>query len=332
MAEIRMDSATNRWVIISTDNPMDPGDFEQAKPSKTSGNCPFCTGNEKMTPDPLLSYPPVSGDTEAGWSVRAFSNKFPALRIEGEMTRSGTGIYDTMNGVGAHEVIVETPDHDKELADLSPKQMLQVMQAYRERSLDLRKDKRFRYLLIFKNWGSTAGASIAHSHSQLIALPIVPKRVTDELKGIDAYHEKTKSCVFCAMIEQERKEKVRVVHETDHMISLMPFASRFPFEVWILPKRHWADFATLPDDMLAETGEMLRHVLIRLKSVLKSPFYNYLIHTSPLAPGAQEGYHFHIELMPRLTRVAGFEWGSGFYINPTPPETAAQYLRGEKHT
>ena len=331
MAEIRMDSAVYRWVIVSTDNPMAPADFEPEPRKKGAGSCPFCPGNERMTPPEITTYRPRGGQAnDPSWSLRVFPNRFPALRIEGQLDRTGAGVYDLMNGVGAHEVIVETPDHSKELADLEPHQMELLMRAFQERSIDLRKDKRFKYLLIFKNHGASAGASLSHSHCQLIALPIVPKRVMEEIRGADRYYEQNQRCVFCEMIRQETSERSRVVLETPMILCFAPFASRFPFELWLIPKNHAADFAASSPELLKETGEALRHLLIRIREVLRNPSYNFLIHTSPLAATPPEGYHWHIELMPRLTRVAGFEWGSGFYVNPTPPEVAAKYLRGEK--
>ena len=284
-----------------------------------------------MTPPEIAVRRSNGGEANSpGWSLRVVSNKFPALRIEGNLNRVGMGVYDMMNGVGAHEVIIETPDHVKALSDLEPDQMVQLLELFKERSLDLRKDKRFRYLLIFKNYGESAGASLSHPHSQLIALPIVPKRVVEELKRSEGYFDQKERCIFCDCIHQELEEAERVVMETPHTICFAPFASRFPFELLILPKTHQADFAGSSPELLKDLGQTLRHVLGKMRSVLKDPSYNFMIHTSPLEPPSHEGYHWHIELMPRLTRVAGFEWGSGFYINPTPPELAAQYLRGDE--
>jgi len=332
MAEIRRDPATSRWVIVSTDNPRHPADFEKEITEKSNGACPFCPGNERMTPQEILA------DRESGgqpnnppWSLRVIPNKFPALRIEGGLDRSGLGIYDRMNGIGAHEVIIETPVHTKRLADFQPQEMERLFQVFVERSLDLRKDKRFRYLLIFKNEGMLAGASLTHSHSQIIALPIIPKRVSEEMRNYDEYFEQKERCVFCDILQQELQEKNRVVLESPNTLCFAPYASRFPFELWILPKTHLSDFAETPKELLTEAGNSLRQVLGKMRSVLGNDHpYNFLIHTSPLAGTSREGYHWHLEIMPRLTRVAGFEWGSGFYINPTPPELAAQYLRGEK--
>ena len=328
MAEIRRDPITGRWIIVSTDNPLGPSDFPAEEHRVPTSTCPFCPGNEKMPPPEIAARRSTGGKAnEPGWTQRVIPNKFSALRIEGNLNRHGSGIYDLMNGIGAHEVIIETTDHTKALPDFQTEEMTQLVEIFQERSLDLRKDKRFRYLLIFKNFGETAGASLSHPHTQLIALPIVPKRVMEELKQSVAYFDQKERCVFCDIIHQEQVERDRVVMETDHVICFAPYASRFPFELWILPKVHMADFAQCPPEVRKDLGEVLRQVLGRIRTVLRNPSYNFLIHTSPLDATPQEGYHWHLEVMPRLIRVAGFEWGTGFYINPSPPEQAAKVLR-----
>ena len=331
MAEIRRDPLTGRWIIAKTDNPMGPDVFEKEEHRATTGTCPFCPGNERLTPPEIAVRRKKGGDpNSAGWSLRVVPNKFPALKIEGNLDRLGEGIYDKMNGIGAHEVIIETPDHQKNLADFEPADMVPLLELYQERCRDLRKDRRFRYLLIFKNFGESAGASLSHPHTQLIALPIVPKRVVEELKRADSYFGQKERCLFCDMVQQELSEGERLVTETAQMVCFAPFASRFPFELWILPKDHLADFTELKGDSLQDLAEVLRAVLRKIQTVLHNPSYNFILHTSPLEASPHEGYHWHIEVMPRLTRIAGFEWGSGFYLNPTPPELAASYLRGDK--
>jgi len=281
-----------------------------------------------MTPPEIAAVrPDGAAPNTSGWSLRIIPNKFPALRIEGGFDRTGDGIYDLMNGVGAHEVIIETPDHAKDLADLTEAEIEQVLWAYQRRSLDLRGDRRLRYLLIFKNYGETAGASLVHAHSQLIALPIVPKRVNEELRRADEYFEFRERCVFCDLIRQELEDRDRVVFETPEFLCFAPFASRFPFELWIMPKTHAADFGQIAQAQIRDLARMMRMTLRQVKRTLHDPSYNFLVHTSPVFDHIREEYHWHIEMMPRLTRVAGFEWGSGFYINPTPPEEAARILR-----
>ena len=254
-------------------------------------------------------------------------NKFPALGIEGELDRSGDGLFDRMNGVGAHEVIIETPDHNATLARLGEGAIQGVLEAFRDRVLDLKNDKRFRYILIFKNHGEAAGASLEHTHSQLIALPIVPKRVREEVDNARKYYEDKERCIFCDMIRQEREEGARVIVETPEFICLAPYAPRFPFEMWIMPKQHSSSIENNQSPMFGALARAMKDSLMRLETVLDNPAYNLMIHTSPLGEESNPHYHWHIEVMPKLTKVAGFEWGSGFYICPTPPEESARFLR-----
>jgi len=262
--------------------------------------------------------------------VRVVPNKFPALQIEGTLDRRGEGLYDKMNGVGAHEVVIEGPEHAQDLADLPLEHLRQVLAAYRERVLDLHRDRRFRYVLIFKNHGAQAGATLEHTHTQLIATPIIPKAIMEELEGSRRYYELKERCVFCDIIQQETGENDgrRVVATSERFLVIEPFAPRFPFETWILPRRHDDSYSSLSDpDELMDLASILKDTLHRLNRALDRPPFNFVIHTAPVSDGELEHYHWHLEIMPKLTRVAGFEIGSGFYINPTPPEDAAQYLR-----
>ncbi len=329
MPELRKDPIIGRWVIISTERGKRPSDFSGAPKRKTESKlCPFCPGNESATPPEIMAFRPDSSEpNKPGWTLRVISNKYPALRIEGNLNREGVGIFDKMNGVGAHEVIIETPEHDKDLVDLNLKQMQDVIWAYRARTIDLKKDPRFRYILIFKNQGEAAGASLEHSHSQLIATPIVPKRVMEEVDSASKYYGYKERCIFCDIIKQEISDDERVVIQNEHFISLEPFAPRFPFETWILPKKHSPAFEDIKKESIPALASILLETLQRLTKALNNPPYNYVIHTSPVDNDYAEEYHWHIEIMPKLTRVAGFEWGTGFYINPTTPEDAAVYLK-----
>ncbi len=329
MPELRKDPVIGRWVIISTERGKRPSDFEGLGKKRTEGFCPFCPGNEDQTPPEIMAVrPSTTLPNTSGWSLRVFPNKFPALRIEGNLNREGIGIFDKMNGIGAHEVIVETPDHNLDMADLETSQIRDVLIAYRNRALDLKKDPRFRYVLIFKNQGVLAGASLEHSHSQLIATPIVPKRVMEEIEGAKRYYDYKERCIWCDIIAQERKDQVRLVSENDEFLAIEPFAPRFPFETWIIPQAHQSTFEEIEDSSVESLAGILKEVLAKVCQGLNYPPYNFVIHTAPLIDHHEEEYHWHIEFMPRLTRVAGFEWGTGFYINPTPPEEAAAFLRG----
>ena len=329
MPELRKDPIIGRWVIISTERGKRPSDFSGTlKRRKERKLCPFCPGNESATPPEIMAFRPDSSEpNQPGWTLRVISNKYPALRIEGNLNREGVGIFDKMNGVGAHEVIIETPEHDKDLVDLNSKQMQDVIWAYRGRTIDLKKDPRFRYILIFKNQGEAAGASLEHSHSQLIATPIVPKRVMEEVESASKYYSYKERCIFCDIVKQEISDDERVVIQNEHFVSLEPFAPRFPFETWILPKKHLSAFEDIKKEDIPALASILLETLQRLTKALNNPPYNYVIHTSPVDNDYAEEYHWHIEIMPKLTRVAGFEWGTGFYINPTTPEDAAAYLK-----
>ena len=329
MPDLRKDPITGRWVIISTERAKRPGDFNYQKVQISGkGFCPFDYGNEAKTPEEVLAYrQDGTQPNEPGWDIRVVPNKFPALRIEGEIDRQGEGVYDRMNGVGAHEVIIESPDHDKTLAQLTEKQIGQVLTVYRTRILDLKRDPRFRYILIFKNHGEAAGASLEHSHSQLIALPIRPKLVREEMSGAMDYFRYKERCVYCDIIRQETETCIRIIEENDDFVAIAPFAPRFPFESWILPKTHISNYEESSDEQIRSLAPLLKNMLMRLDLVLDYPAYNFVVHSSPHGEGGNEHYHWHIELMPRLTRVAGFEWGTGFYINPTPPEDSAKLLR-----
>ena len=329
MPELRRDPIVGRWVIISTERAHRPTDFRQVlPPMPPQPLCPLCPGNEAQTPPEILAYRGNGGAPNSpGWSLRVIPNKFPALQIEGEVAREGIGLYDRMNGVGAHEVIIESPDHKASLAGLSEKHLEDVFWAYRDRILDLRKDSRLRYILIFKNQGAAAGATLEHTHSQLIALPIVPTSVLDEINGCRAHYQDKERCIYCDIIRQEIADRSRVVGENAEFLSIAPYAPRFPFEVWVLPKKHTSYFEESQKFQFEALARLFSDTLRRLDRALGSPPYNFIIHTSPLHEPTGEFYHWHIEVMPKLSQVAGFEWGTGFYINPVPPEEAAAFLR-----
>jgi UDPglucose--hexose-1-phosphate uridylyltransferase len=329
LPELRKDPITGRWVIIATERAKRPSDFVRDKVQiHGSGFCPFCYGNEAKTPPEIIAYrSDGSLRNSPGWSLRVVANKFPALGIEGSLNRQGEGLYDKMSGIGAHEVIIETPDHQKTLAMLSPRQIEDVLWAYRDRILDLKKDRRFKYIMIFKNHGEAAGASLEHTHSQLIALPVVPKRVREETDGARDYFRFKERCIFCDIIRQELESGIRVIANTPAFIAIAPFAPRFPFEIWIMPRVHQSAFEDSQRQEFEQLAVMLKDMLVRLDKVLDFPAYNYIIHTSPIPESPNEHYHWHLEIMPKLTKIAGFEWGTGFHINPTPPEESAKFLR-----
>jgi UDPglucose--hexose-1-phosphate uridylyltransferase len=326
--ELRKDPVVGRWVIIATERARRPSDFvtEPVRPRATT--CAFCEGQEAQTPPEILAGRPRDGQpNRPGWTYRVVPNKFPALRIEGELEPVGEGLFDRMNGVGAHEVVIETPAHGASLADLSVDAVADVLFAFRERMLDLKKDPRFAYVLVFKNHGEAAGASLEHPHSQLIATPIIPIMVSEELAGSAQYYDMKERCVWCDMVRQERRGRGRLVVESHDFAALAPFAPRFPFETWILPVPHRAAFEESTEEELRGAAGILGEVLRRMNRVLGDPPFNFMLHTAPFREAQLESFHWHLEVIPKLTRVAGFEWGSGFFINPVPPEDAADALR-----
>lgn len=337
MPQLRRDPLLNRWVIIATDRARRPGDFMfPRREIRQGGFCPFCEGNEAKTPPEVLAFRREgSGADQPGWWVRAVPNKFPALAIEGEIDRRGVGFYDMMNGIGAHEVVIETNRHEIDITALSEAEVAEVISACRQRSLDLKKDQRLRYILIFKNCGEGAGASLEHTHTQIIATPVTPKRVKEKLAGAAQHYQVKERCIFCDIIRQELDFGARIIEESKHFVVLAPFASCFPFETWIMPRRHDPDFDRIEDPERHDLAVVLRRTVARINRALDNPPYNYLVHTAPnRVPRAgywqtiDRDYHWHLEIVPRVTGIAGFEFGTGFYINPTPPEEAAAYLRG----
>ena len=329
MPELRRDPIVGRWVIISTERGGRPQDLQPSSSQPMPiALCPFCPGQERLTPKEILAYRPRTAEANSpDWAIRVVPNKFPALQVEGDMGREGIGIYDRMNGIGAHEVIIETPDHKDRLADMPSTRIEDLLWAFRDRILDLKKDLRLRYILIFKNHGAAAGATLEHSHSQLIALPIIPTSVMEEMVGCRTHYEQKERCIYCDIMRQDAVDGVRVVADNPEFLCITPYAPRFPFEMWILPKRHAGYFEESQRTQFEYLAMILSEALRRLDKTLGQPAYNFVLHSSPLHEKSGDYYHWHVEIIPKLTQVAGFEWGTGFYINPVSPEEAAKALR-----
>lgn len=329
MPELRRDPIVGRWVIIATERARRPSDVGREPAVHPGGLCPFCPGNEDKTPREVYvaGRAPSAPANSPGWKVRVIPNRFPALKIEGDLDRQAEGIYDRMNGIGAHEVIIENPDHARALEDLPAADLTEVLFAFKARILDLRNDLRFKYLLLFKNHGQLAGASLEHAHSQLIALPVVPRQAIEEIEGARRHFDLKERCIFCDIVGQERKDRSRLVFENDEFVVFAPWAPRSPFETWIVPKRHESNYEVEPKERLGQCAQALGTTLRRLRAALGNPAYNFIVHSNPLRDAPSPSYHWHLEVMPALTQVAGFEWGSGFHINPVPPEEAAEFLR-----
>ena len=340
MRELRRDPIIGRWVIIATERASRPSEFaisaEKEKPER-SKDCPFCEGNESMTPPEILAIREEAGKPNGpGWKIRVVPSVSGFLNPKGDLDRHGKGIYDLMNGIGAHEVIIMTPHHRIDSYELGNTQLASVMEVVIQRIKELRKDPRLKYALIFKNHGEVAGGSnFGHLHLQLIATPATPKRVKEELAGAKRYFDYKDRCIFCDMINQELKQNARVFCEVDGFLAINPFCSRFPFETWILPAKHSCDFDAMGKSETAKFANIVREVFMRMYKILGDFPYNAILHTAPFRRRRKKGYwesiendyHWHLEIMPRLTEVAGFEWGSGFYINAMPPEDACRYLR-----
>ena len=329
MPELRKDPILGRWIIISKERRKRPTDFIVEEVRGAGGFCPLCPGNENTTPSEVLAYRPDQRNerNSSNWLVRVVPNKYPALVIEGDLDKEGEGLYDRMNGIGAHEVIIESPNHHDVFSLLPPDRMILIFRAFRDRIRDLENDPRFRYVMVFKNFGKAAGASLEHSHSQLIALPVLPRMIVSELAGALSYYKYKERCIFCDIIRQEIQQGVRIVCQNDHFITITPFAPRTPFEMWILPKVHSSTYQKEDDYKFTYLTDIFSESLRRLDACIPNVPYNFVLHTQPLRSEEIEHFHWHFEIVPKLTSIAGFEWGSGFYINPMPPEESAMYLR-----
>lgn len=346
MPELRRDPILNRWNIIAAERAARPSDFKHEPTVARGGFCPFDAGHEDKTPPEILAYrAPGTAPNTPGWRVRVVPNKYPALRIEGDLDKRGVGMYDRMQGIGAHEVIIETPEHVVSPTQIPADRFADVIQACRDRMQDLMRDPRFKFGIVFKNVGSAAGASLEHTHSQLIVMPEVPNLIVRELRGALEFYNYRGRCIFCDIVRQEREQAVRVVLDDPDFLVFEPFASRFPFETWIIPARHDSQFERIRPAEVQRLAAVLQNALKRIETVLEGPPYNYIIHSAPFktqdaqvfrgelgpppvtADNGLEHYHWHVEIIPRLTKVAGFEWGTGLYINPVPPETCAEFLR-----
>lgn len=338
MPELRKDPIIGRWVIIAVERARRPKTFKTNAYVPEQAACPFCEGKEDQTqPEIFALRKDGTAANQPGWLVRVIPSKTPFLKIEGELNRHGKGVYDVMGGVGAHEIIIDTPQHIANMADLDEIQISKVIACCMERFCDLSRDERFKYLLLFKNYesGSESG-HVRHSRTQLIATPVTPKRVKEELYGAKRYYEYHERCIFCDLIRQEIECGQRVICEMDGFIAVTPFASRFPFEVWILPKKHACDFSGSTVESRFHFAQILKKVLTKIKVGLDDPVYSLVMHTSPLRKKnaratywktIEQDYHWHIEIIPKVISPAGFEWGTGFYICPISPEESAKYLR-----
>jgi UDPglucose--hexose-1-phosphate uridylyltransferase len=326
MAELRREPIALRWVVIMTSETKGPDDYlvfkKPYREIEPIEPCPFCAGNEVLTPQQILA---LEGKEKGKWAVRVVPNKFPFFRIEGELDKRAEGMYDLMNAVGAHEIVIETPDHEGAWARMDSDQMGRVLRAYRERASDLARDRRFMQILILKNH---PGIFNLHPHSNVLALPVIPRRIDEEIGGTLDYFRRKERCIFCDIIKEEITSGKRLILETAHFLSFCPFASRYPFETWIIPRRHSPDFVSIRDEEMPDLASIMGDVFRRLFRLLQDPPYSFAIHSSPIQEKYHRSeYHWHMEIRPRIGLREGFEWATGFFVNPTPPELAASYLR-----
>jgi UDPglucose--hexose-1-phosphate uridylyltransferase len=329
MPELRQNPITKQWVIIATERAKRPQELVKKTQAAVAPipayveTCPFCPGNEHLAPPETLSI-----SRNGKWQVRAVPNKFAALASNGELSRTVNGLKTTVSGVGMHEVVVETPDHSKTTALLSPADIEMILECYRDRYLDITKDARVEHVTIFKNHGLAAGTSLDHPHSQVIATPIIPPDIRSRMEEAFRYYDTSGQCIFCAVLADELAEGKRVVMESEHFVAFIPFAALTPFSLWMFPRRHMASYVAIQPNEVRDLARMLQAVLAKLYHGLGNPDYNYIVRTSPCEGRYLRYYHWYITIVPRLTRSAGFELGSGMYINPTIPEANAEFLRG----
>jgi UDPglucose--hexose-1-phosphate uridylyltransferase len=330
MSEYRQDPLSRRWVIIGCDERATrPNEFVEATVRQKNVACPFCAGNEGETPPPVASY---SGPDNGEWLVRVVPNKYPAVTAEAApcstcQPLSPDASAGMVPGFGRHEVIIESPRHVASLSELTATEGDLVFTAYRDRIRELKADGRFRYVQIFKNVGAAAGASLEHVHSQLLALPGIPEVLQQELTSSEEFFRQQGRSLLSELIGQELASGQLVVGQTQHLVAFCPFASRFPYEVWIAPSRQRSQFEAVENGELGELSTLTRDIVGRIEKVMGQSAYNYFLHSLPFDTTAHDHYHWHIEIIPRLTKVAGFEWSTGCFINPYPPESAAAHLR-----
>ncbi len=329
MPEVRLNRITGDWVIIATERAKRPHEFIQKKEKKElSGyaeTCPFCAGNENQTPPETMR---LAG-SDGKWLVRCVPNKYSALSTEGIIIKKKTDFKQYISGVGLHEVIIEAPEHNKNMALLPLSHIEQILKAYKQRQLAFYEDPRVEHVIIFKNHGATAGTSLEHPHSQIVGTPVFPGQVMTRLEGAmrNYYYVDYRECIYCTYMNGEVKDGERIISENDSFVAFVPYAALSPFHTWIFPKRHSGCFAQITDKELFKLAEILRDILLRLYVGLENPDYNYVLRSLSIQGAETKYFHWYISVVPRLTQAAGFELGTGMYINTSLPEESAKFLR-----
>jgi UDPglucose--hexose-1-phosphate uridylyltransferase len=331
MPELRQNQFTKEWVIIATERAKRPEELVVKRVAKDiptySAKCPFCPGNESQTPPQVLRFPPSEA---APWQVRIFPNKFAALSRDADPRRSFERSHRKIQGFGVHDVIVETPDHSLAMANMPETTIAAILQAYKTRYDELSLDPRIAHITIFKNHGADAGTSLEHPHSQLIATPVISSQVRQRFQEALRHWDDYGDCMFCEMIREEMFQRTRVVAVSQHFVALEYFASATPFSTYIYPLRHMASFGDITAEEVNDLARLMKTVLAKLYVGLNNPDFNYVIRSAPAESAGVKYYHWYVSVIPRLTRVAGFELGSGMFINTVLPEAAAEFLRNVK--
>ncbi|MFA5840097.1 MAG: galactose-1-phosphate uridylyltransferase [Candidatus Margulisiibacteriota bacterium] len=335
MSELRYNILFEEWVIIATERAKRPEDFKNISPSNpmdTAQKCPFCPGHEDKTPPEVFAFREVNSKANSsGWRVRVIPNQFPALTMQGSNQRNvADEFFVSMDGYGQHEVIIESPEHSQALWNMQLSQVEEVFLAYLQRYKLLAADPRFETVVLFKNYGFNAGTSLLHPHSQLVALPITPMLLRRKVNVAQRYYEEYGKCIYCCLIAKEIEQQKRIIYENANFVAFTPYASHSPFEIFIMPKQHSSDFDSISEGMCKELALVVQTVLKKLKVALNSPDYNFNLFSSPVQEKGLTYYHWHFKITPRVSKSAGFEMGSGIFINTVIPEEAARYLREAK--
>ncbi|MBZ5652961.1 MAG: DUF4931 domain-containing protein [Acidobacteriia bacterium] len=328
MSELRRDPLLRRWVIIAPERRADLID-RRLKPAPITGDspCPFCPGNEHLNPSEILVIRGERTNQNApGWLVRITPDQRPLLRIEGTLERRGVGQFDLMSATGAHELVIDTPNHDAHWADFDVPHMERLLRSYLTRYNDLRNDRRFRHAVIMKNHGAP-WSRYPHQHSHIVAMPFIPRRIDDEFIGAKEYFDLKERCVFCDALREEETRQERVIAANADFVAIAPFASGFPFETWILPRRHMADFGAIGERGLPALAGIFQETMSKLRTTLNDPHFSLVLHSGPLNGERSAEFHWHWELIPHLSGELGLEWATGVYFNPIAPEDAAACLR-----
>jgi UDPglucose--hexose-1-phosphate uridylyltransferase len=330
MNELRREPLLGRWVVVLKESLAPDRYTPLVEAQSHTENCLFCTESKGMREKYVVN------DDSGRWKVKVVETDDSVFTLSGDLGRRGVGMYDMMNSVGLLETVIESSEHNTPPEDISEEHMASVINTFHIRILEIEKDPRIRYIMIHKNSGAPSGDTFGHPHSMITATPVIPKRIKEELDGAKNYYDYKERCIFCDIMREEERAGERVILTTEHFIVFAPFATRFPFEFWIMPRRHNCSFKDSSDEERSDLARVMRRMLRGLRRLLKDPPYNYVVHTAPsrIPRMAQwhtlgEDFHWHIEVMPRIRRLSGFELGSGMYTLTTSPEDAAKYLKEE---